>query len=103
MPFPGGEVPGTGAVLAAVETASGRRAEIAGKPERHLFEMAREALGECASVAMVGDRLSSDIAGGVGAGLETILVLSGTTTREEAAAASPAPDFVLESLSGLLA
>lgn len=103
MPFPGGEVPGTGAVLAAVETASGRRAEIAGKPERHLFEMAREALGECESVAMVGDRLSSDIAGGTRAGLETILVLSGTTTREEAAAARPAPDFVLESLSGLLA
>ncbi|MGN6253953.1 MAG: HAD-IIA family hydrolase, partial [Solirubrobacterales bacterium] len=34
MPYPGGELPGTGAVLAAVETATGRRAEIAGKPER---------------------------------------------------------------------
>ncbi|MGN6663266.1 MAG: HAD-IIA family hydrolase, partial [Solirubrobacterales bacterium] len=45
MPYPGGELPGTGAVLAAVETASGRRAEIAGKPERHLFEMAIEAWG----------------------------------------------------------
>ncbi len=44
MPMPGGEWPGTGAVLAAVETASGRRAEIGGKPERHLFELAREAL-----------------------------------------------------------
>jgi phosphoglycolate/pyridoxal phosphate phosphatase family enzyme len=103
MPYPGGELPGTGAILAAVETASGRRAEIAGKPERHLFEMAREALGECERVAMVGDRLSSDIEGGRRAGLETILVLSGTTSREEAAAADPAPDFVLENLSGLLA
>ena len=115
MPFPGGEVPGTGAILAAVETASGRRAEIAGKPERHLFEMAQEALAcsfsgddnekEQASrpVAMVGDRLSSDIVGGARAGLETVLVLSGTTTREEAAAADPAPDFVLDDLTGLLA
>jgi len=102
MPYPGGEVPGTGAVLAAVEAASGRRAEIAGKPERHLFEMAMEALGECKSVAMIGDRVSSDIAGGKAAGLETILVLSGTTSREEAAAADPAPDFVLEDLAGLL-
>lgn len=101
MPYPGGELPGTGAVLAAVETASGRRAEIAGKPERHLFEMAREALGGCESVAMIGDRISSDIAGGRAAGLETILVLSGTTSREEAAAADPAPDFVVEDLSGL--
>jgi len=36
------------------------------------------------------------------AGLETVLVLSGTTTREEAAAADPAPDFVVEDLAGLL-
>ena len=65
MPYPGGELPGTGAVLAAVETASGRRAEIAGKPERHLFEMALEALGRVRrSVAMIGDRISSDIDGG---------------------------------------
>ncbi len=102
MPFPGGEVPGTGAILAAVETASGKRAEIAGKPERHLFEMAREALGVEGPTAMVGDRISSDIEGGRRAGLETILVLSGTTTREQAEAADPAPDFVLEDLSGLL-
>jgi HAD superfamily hydrolase (TIGR01450 family) len=103
MPYPGGELPGTGAILAAVETASGRRAEIAGKPERHLFEMAREALGDVEQVAMVGDRISSDVAGGRAAGLQTILVLSGTTSREEAAAAEPAPDFVLEDLRALLA
>jgi glycerol 3-phosphatase-2 len=115
MPYPGGEVPGTGAILAAVETASGKRAEIAGKPERHLFEMAREALACSFSgdgnekeqanrrVAMVGDRISSDIEGGRRAGLETILVLSGTTTPAQAEAADPAPDFVLENLSGLLA
>jgi glycerol-1-phosphatase len=102
MPFPGGEVPGTGAVLAAVETASGRRATIAGKPEPHLFEMAIEAVGG-GRLAMVGDRISSDIAGGRNAGLETILVLSGTTSRAEAEAAEPAPDHVLEDLSGLLA
>ena len=103
MPYPGGELPGTGAVLAAVETASGQRAEIAGKPKRHLFEMARGALGGAERVAMVGDRISSDIAGGQAAGLETILVLSGTTSREQAAEADPAPDFVLEDLGGLLA
>ncbi|HEX5984246.1 MAG TPA: HAD-IIA family hydrolase [Solirubrobacterales bacterium] len=102
MPFPGGEVPGTGAVLAAVETASGRRAEIAGKPERHLFEMAIEAVGGGGRLAMVGDRVSSDVAGGRAAGLETVLVLSGTTSREEGEAANPAPDHVLENLAGLL-
>jgi glycerol-1-phosphatase len=102
MPFPGGELPGTGAVLAAVEVASGRRAEIAGKPERHLFEMAIEAAGGEGRLAMVGDRVSSDVVGGRNAGLETILVLSGTTSREQAEAADPPPDHVLADLSGLL-
>jgi HAD superfamily hydrolase (TIGR01450 family) len=102
MPMPGGEWPGTGAILAAVETASGRRAEIAGKPERHLFEMAQEALRSSGKVAMVGDRVSSDIEGGRRAGLETILVLSGTTTSAEAAAADPPPDHVVADLAALL-
>jgi glycerol 3-phosphatase-2 len=114
MPFPGGELPGTGAVLAAVEVASGRGATIAGKPERHLFEMAKEAV-RCSfwansdqkeqrnpRLAMVGDRISSDIDGGRAAGLETVLVLSGTTSREQADAAEPAPDHVLPDLAGLL-
>jgi phosphoglycolate/pyridoxal phosphate phosphatase family enzyme len=102
MPMPGGEWPGTGSILAAVETASGRVAEIAGKPERHLFEMALAALGDASRVAMVGDRLSSDIDGGRQAGLETILVLSGTTTREQAEAAAPPPDHVVDDLAALL-
>jgi glycerol 3-phosphatase-2 len=104
MPMPGGEWPGTGAVLAAVETASGRTAEIAGKPERHLFEMALEAIGSPppGRVAMVGDRVSSDVAGGRAAGLTTVLVLSGTASREEAEAAEPQPDHVVENLAALL-
>jgi HAD superfamily hydrolase (TIGR01450 family) len=55
MPMSGGEWPGTGAVLAAVETASGRVAEIAGKPERHLFEIALTAL------ALRGSKSTSDV------------------------------------------
>lgn len=113
MPMPGGEWPGTGAVLAAVETASGRVAEIAGKPERHLFELALERLRGSqprrsvdleprnGRVAMVGDRVSSDIEGGRRAGLATVLVLSGTDS-EDTAAAEPRPDHVLADLAGLL-
>jgi glycerol 3-phosphatase-2 len=115
MPFPGGELPGTGAVLAAVEVASGRQATIAGKPERHLFEMAIEAIRASLRtddvrkeprnlrLAMIGDRISSDIDGGRAAGLETVLVLSGTTSRAEAEAARPAPDHVVGNLAALLA
>lgn len=102
MPMPGGYWPGSGAVLAAVETASGRTAEIAGKPARHLFELALEAIGPPPRVAMVGDRLDSDIAGGRAAGLDTVLVLSGSSARAEAEAADPPPDHVRERLADLL-
>ena len=115
MPMPGGEWPGTGSILAAVETASGRTAEIGGKPERHLFEMALDVLARgsldtvdgikepCEGrVAMIGDRISSDIDGGRAAGLATILVLSGTSSRAQAEAAEPPPDHVIENLAGLL-
>jgi HAD superfamily hydrolase (TIGR01450 family) len=101
LPMPGGSWPGTGAVLAAVETASGASAEIGGKPEPHLFEMARERMVGAERVAMVGDRVSSDIEGGRRAGLETVLVLSGATSREEAAGAQPAPDRIVEDLAAL--
>jgi len=114
MPMPGGEWPGTGSILAAVETASGKRAEIGGKPEHHLFEMAIETIRaskladgvqeepQDGRLAMVGDRISSDIDGGRAAGLATVLVLSGTSSRADAEAADPAPDHVIESLAGLL-
>jgi glycerol-1-phosphatase len=102
IPMPGGEWPGTGAILAAVETASGRTAEIAGKPERHLFEMALAALAADGRVAMVGDRIASDIEGGRRAGLGTVLVLGGASDRAEADAAAPPPDHMIETLAGLL-
>lgn len=102
LPMPGGAWPGTGATLAAVETASGRTAEIGGKPERHLFEQARALIPAAERVAMVGDRLASDIEGGRRAGLATVLVLSGAGTRAEAEAAEPPPDHIVEDLAGLL-
>jgi 4-nitrophenyl phosphatase len=102
LPMPGGAWPGTGAVLAAVETATGARAEIGGKPEPHLFEMARERIGDAGRVAMIGDRVTSDIEGGRRAGLPTILVLSGATSADDAKAADPAPDYVIDDITALL-
>lgn len=102
LPMPAGAWPGTGAILAAVETASGATATIGGKPERHLFELARGLIPGAERVAMVGDRIASDIEGGRRAGLETILVLSGATSRREAEAAEPPPDHIIDDVSGLL-
>jgi len=102
LPMPGGAWPGTGATLAAVETASGKRAETGGKPEPHLFKQARELIPDAKRVAMVGDRIASDIEGGRRAGLATILVLSGACSRAEAEAAEPPPDHVIDDLPALL-
>jgi ribonucleotide monophosphatase NagD (HAD superfamily) len=101
--MPDGAWPGTGAVLAAVETASGAVAEVGGKPEPWLFELGLKRLGSDGRVAMVGDRPASDIEGGRRAGLTTILVLTGATTSEEAAHAEPRADHVVESLADLTA
>lgn len=99
-PTPDGLVPGTGAVVAAVETASETRARVAGKPERPMFEAAKRRLGGD-HMAMVGDALDADIAGGQRAGMATILVLSGRTTREERERSSVEPDLVLPDLAAL--
>lgn len=102
LPMPGGAWPGTGAVLVAVETASGARAEIGGKPEPHLFDEARALIPGADRVAMVGDRISSDIEGGRRAGLATVLVLCGAASAADAEAADPAPDHVVADLAALL-
>lgn len=102
LPMPDGAWPGTGSILAAVETASGKRAEIGGKPEHHLFDQARALIGDAKRVAMVGDRVASDIDGGRRAGLATVLVLSGATSSEQAAEVDPAPDLIVDDLTALL-
>ena len=101
-PMPDGLWPGTGAVLAAVETASGREATIVGKPEPQLFYTALERLGE-GKTLVVGDRLESDVEAAKRAGLDAALVLTGDTTAEDAQAATdPKPVAVADSLADLV-
>jgi HAD superfamily hydrolase (TIGR01450 family) len=102
LPMPGGAWPGTGATLAAVETASGKHAETGGKPEPHLFNQALALIPNAGRVTIVGDRLASDIEGGRRAGLTTVLVLTGACTRAEAEGATPPPDHVIDDLPALL-
>ncbi len=99
-PTQDGHWPGTGAILAAVEYASGRRAQIVGKPEPALFRTAMERLGDGLTL-VVGDRLDVDVRAAAGAGLDAALVLTGGTSREEAAAAQE-PVAVAETLAQLV-
>jgi glycerol 3-phosphatase-2 len=102
VPMPDGPWPATGSILAAVETAAGARATVAGKPEPYMFELGRSLLGPCHNVAIVGDHLQADIAGGKRAGLITILVLSGVTARDDLRFAEVVPDVVVPDLASLV-
>jgi len=102
FPMPDGPWPASGAVLAAIEHASGRTASVVvGKPEPAMYEAARDRLGP-GRVLAVGDLLEVDIAGARRAGLDSALVLTGGTTREAADAADPKPTHVADSLGVLV-
>ncbi len=83
-PTTGGLAPGTGAVTAALEYASGVTAMTVGKPSPQVFAVALERLPPGRTLA-IGDHLISDIGGAAAAGLDAALVLSGVTTLEQAA------------------
>jgi HAD superfamily hydrolase (TIGR01450 family) len=102
FPMPDGMWPGSGAVLAAVETACRRKADaIAGKPEPAMYEAARDRLGE-GTILAVGDRLDADVLGAKRAGFDTALVLTGATERGQVDGATPSPTHVGDSLAALL-
>lgn len=103
FPTPRGEIPGSGAWLSVVTTATGIEPTVAGKPFPYLMELALERLGATKEETLVvGDRLETDIAAGQAVGCPTALVLSGVSTREAAGAWTPAPNIIAENLSVLV-
>lgn len=100
FPSPEGLVPGNGATVAALNAASGRTPEIAGKPYPALFEAVVERLPR-GRLLMVGDRPDTDIAGARALGWDTALVLTGVTDREDVAGLDPRPTYVLDSVADL--
>ncbi len=103
FPTPRGEIPGAGAWISVVVTATDVEPIYAGKPAPYLLELARERLGTAKEETLVvGDRLETDIAGGQAAGMPVALVLSGVSTREEGEAWRPKIDVVAEDLGELV-
>jgi len=107
FPSEEGIIPGTGAIIAALEAATGERAFVVGKPESPIFHYALGRLNlPPAATAMVGDRLGTDILGANRAGMPAILVLCGLTSLGEVADSPAQPDLIcrdLEELAGLWA
>jgi 4-nitrophenyl phosphatase len=103
LPTEQGLIPGAGALVAALVTATDREPVSLGKPDLPMMEQALALIGLPATeTAMIGDRLDTDILGGIHAGMRTIMVLTGASTREEAETGSIAPDFIYADLPALL-
>jgi HAD superfamily hydrolase (TIGR01458 family) len=97
-----GVVLDAGPFVAALECATGRTAELVGKPARPFFDLALADLGlPAGEVMVVGDDLETDCRGGAAAGCRTALVLSGKTERADAESAPIRPDLVLDSVADL--
>jgi 4-nitrophenyl phosphatase len=92
-------LPGTGAILAAIEAATDVKPTVIGKPELILFQLALQRMRATEKeTAVIGDRLETDILGGEKCGLTTILVLTGISQQQDLEASDTKPDYVFQDL-----
>ena len=99
-----GFAPDIGAIMAFIEASTGRRADlVVGKPHTGIVQAALRRTGlEVGQLAMVGDRLYTDIETGLKSGMLSILVMSGETTPEMLAAYPNKPDLVFDRLAEMI-
>jgi phosphoglycolate/pyridoxal phosphate phosphatase family enzyme len=104
-PTADGGLPDCAAMLAAIEACTGARAEaIVGKPNRQMVEtVLRRVDVDPSRTAVIGDRLMTDVAMGQAAGAAGVLVLSGATRAADVDADPIRPDYVIDSVSDLIA
>lgn len=102
-PSPEGPLPATGSVAALITAATGRHPYFVGKPNPMMFRSALNRISaHSENTVMVGDRMDTDIVAGIEAGLDTILVLSGSTKRPELDRFPYRPGRVLPSIADVI-
>ncbi|HKP52634.1 MAG TPA: HAD-IIA family hydrolase [Chloroflexia bacterium] len=101
-PAQGGMAPATGAVAALIEKATGVAPYYVGKPNPLMLRSALRAINaHSEDTVMIGDRMDTDIVMGIESGLETILVLTGVTSREQVERFPYRPTGILESVADI--
>ncbi len=96
-----GVIPASGAIQAALEATTGKKARVTGKPHPSSFQIAMKMMGSKPShTAMIGDQLEVDISGAKRVGMKAFLVLSSVTPRFIKANGSIVPDGVFENMMG---
>ena len=102
-PTPDGPLPATGSVAALISRASGVDPYFVGKPNPLMMRSALNAIdAHSETAAMVGDRMDTDVVSGLEAGMHTVLVLTGITSREEAERFPYRPSRIVDSIADLI-
>ena len=102
-PTPDGPLPATGSVAALISRATGVDPYFVGKPNPLMMRSALNAIdAHSETTAMVGDRMDTDVVSGLEAGMHTVLVLTGSTTREEAERFPYRPSRIVDSIADLV-
>src|SRR5881409_309526 len=103
-PSPDGPLPATGSVAALISRATGVDPYFVGKPNPLMMRSALNAIdAHSETAAMIGDRMDTDIVSGLEAGMETILVLTGMTTTQDAERYPYRPSQIVDSVADLVA
>jgi NagD protein len=101
-PMEDGVEPACGTILAAIETASGHKPYVVGKPNALMMTLATRKLGvHSDNAVMIGDRMDTDIVGGLEAGMTTCLVLSGVTGVDDLRKFPYKPDYIFNSVADI--
>ncbi len=102
-PSADGDLPATGAVASMISAASGREPYFVGKPNPMMFRSALNRIdAHSESTAMIGDRMDTDVVAGIEAGLQTFLVLSGSTTGRATTGTRSGRCRVVDSIADLV-
>ena len=102
-PTPDGPLPATGSVAALISRATGVEPYFVGKPNPLMMRSALNAIdAHSETTAMVGDRMDTDVVSGLEAGMHTVLVLTGSTQRDEAERFPYRPSRIVDSIADLV-
>jgi NagD protein len=103
-PTPDGPLPATGSVAALISRATGVEPYFIGKPNPLMMRSALNAIdAHSETTAMIGDRMDTDVVSGLEAGMHTVLVLTGITSRDEAERFPYRPSRIVDSVADLVA
>lgn len=102
-PTENGVMPATGSLVAPIEIATGKKAYFVGKPNPLMLRHGLRRLG-CHSeeIAFIGDRMDTDIIAGIESNVDTVLVLSGVTAKEDIDKFPYRPKYVLEGVGEIV-